>query len=965
VARVQTAPVTEPVWAAETAQLIEQLETDPVGGLGGGEADRRLAVAGPNELLAEAPSPWWRRLLGNLIDPVVLLLLAATVVSTVAWLIEGADGLPLDALVIIVIVIANALIGYLQERRAEAAMDALRALTRNEATVVRDGVAGRRPAAELVPGDVILLAEGDIVPADARVVEAVRLQAAEAALTGESSPVSKSVEPSPADAALGDRSVMVHSGTVIVTGRGRALVTATGDDTEVGRIAELLGSTEQEPTPLQTEIARVGRVLGVVVVAIAVIVVVTVILLDGLRTASDLVEALLIGVSLAVAAVPEGLPAVLSVVLALGVQRMSRRNALVKRLMAVEALGSATVICSDKTGTLTRNEMMVRVLLVPSAELGFTGTGYDPDGRVLNGASDCTDPDALDEARWTLAVADLASDASIRQDGERWIAVGDPTEAALMTARAKVGVEDPFEVVGVRHRSDEIPFSSERQRMSTINVDGDQSALLAVKGAPDQVVDRCRWERRADGPWPLDPDRRRWWHDQVEAIAELGLRTLAVAYRDLGPDRSNAPSPGEDPDIERDLVLCGVVGIIDPPRLEARDAIELAARAGIRVIMITGDHPGTARRIATEVGIIDEGGAVVNGAELAALDDRMLADTVRSTSVFARVAPEQKLMIVQALLTQGEIVAVTGDGVNDAPALRAASIGVAMGVTGSDVSKETADIILADDNIATIVAAVHEGRTIFHNIRSFLRYLLSSNIGEVLTVFLGVVGAGVIGLTEASSGAIASPLLAVQILWINLVTDTGPALALGVDPPRPDLMDRPPREIGRRIIDGPMQRGIGLIGLTMALASLGMLDLKLPGGLLGGPYWGDGDLVTARTGAFTVLVLVQLVNTFNARSDVDSIWGRILINRVLLGAVAVSLALQVAVVHGPWFHAPFGTASLGPTDWLVACLLALSVPAVSEIRKLIRRRGRPGFRLPATSLGQRDDNGRRQRMMEQ
>ena len=692
-----------------------------------------------------------------MIDPVVLLLVAATVVSSAAWLIEGAEGLPLDAIVIIVIVVANAVIGHLQERKAEAAMDALRAMTRNEATVVRDGVDLRCSAAELVPGDVILLVAGDIVPADARVIDAVHLQVAEAALTGESAPVSKSAELSPSDAAPGDRTAMVHSGTVVVTGRGRAVVTATGSDTEVGRIADLLGSTEQQPTPLQTEIAMVGRVLGGAVVAIAVTVVVTVIVLDGLRTASDLVEALLIGVSLAVAAVPEGLPAVLSVVLALGVQRMSRRNALVKRLMAVEALGSATVICSDKTGTLTRNEMMVRTLIVPSAELTFTGTGYDPDGLVLSRGSECTDPEMLDEAQRALAVADLASDASIRLDGDQWIAVGDPTEAALLTARARAGIEGPSDVFGVLRRSDEIPFSSERRRMSTINTDGDRLTLLAVKGDPDQVVDRCRWERRAGHTAPIDPHRRRWWHDQIESIAETGLRTLAIAYRDLGPDRPTTSPAGDGSDVECDLVLCGVVGIIDPPRPEARDAIDLAARAGIRVVMITGDHPGTARRIATEVGIIDRGGVVITGAELAAVDDETaLAETVRSTSVFARVAPEQKLEIVRALLAQGEVVAVTGDGVNDAPALRAASIGVAMGVTGSDVSKETADIILADDNIATIVAAVHEGRTIFHNIRSFLRYLLSSNIGEVLTVFLGVIGAGVLGLTEASSGAIAS-----------------------------------------------------------------------------------------------------------------------------------------------------------------------------------------------------------------
>ncbi len=940
-ARVDTAPVSRPVWTMEVEQLVEQFETDPETGLGDEEAARRLLADGPNELPASAPPPWWRRLLGHLADPVVYLLMAATAVSVAAWMIEGADGLPFDAIAIIVIVIANATIGYLQERKAEAAMDALRALTRNEATVIRSGVTSRLSAVELVPGDVVLLTAGDIVPADARLVEVVAVQAAEATLTGESAPVLKSADPTPAETPLGDRSAMVHSGTIVVTGRGKAVVTATGTDTEVGRIADLLGTTESEPTPLQSEIAHVGRVLGGLVVAIAVVVVITIVVLDGVRTGSDLVEALLIGVSLAVAAVPEGLPAVLSVVLAIGVQRMSRRNALVKRLVSVEALGSATVICSDKTGTLTRNEMMVRTLVVPSGELTFAGSGYDPGIGFESSGIEPDDRNALGEARWALAVADLASDASIRLDDDRWIAVGDPTEAALMTARAKLGVDESSDVVDHLRRTNEIPFSSERRLMSTINVDGDRMSILAVKGAPDRVVGRCRWEYRGGRPSPLDAGRRQWWNERFEALADEGLRTLALAHRTLGDEEAitnQSPPPVGLAEIERDLVLCGVVGIIDPPRLEARDSIALANQAGIRVIMITGDHPGTARRIATEVGIIDGGGAVVTGRQMATVGGSALNDMVHSTSVFARVAPEQKLTIVQALLAQGEVVAVTGDGVNDAPALRAASIGVAMGVTGSDVSKETADMILADDNIATIVAAVHEGRTIFHNIRSFLRYLLSSNIGEVLTVFLGVVGAGLIGLTDAASDGVAAPLLAVQILWINLVTDTGPALALGVDPPSDDLMNRPPRDLGRRIIDRRMQLGIGIIGTTMALASLVMLDLKLPGGLLGGPYWGSGDLVTARTGAFTVLVLLQLVNTVNARSEVESIRGRFLINPLLFAACALSLGLQVAVVHVPWLQKPFGTAALGPTDWLVACLLALSVTVVSEIRKLVLRR---------------------------
>ncbi len=938
-ARLHTAPVAEPVWTVETERLVDELRTDPAAGLTGEEAERRLASVGPNELPSPAPPPWWRRLLGHLADPVVYLLVAAIAVSATAWLVEGGDGLPLDALVIAVIIVANALLGYFQEARAEAAMAGLRAMTGNEATVIRSGTTSRRPAVELVPGDVIVLAAGDIVPADGRLLEAAAMELAEATLTGESAPVPKSIEPAAPMAALGDRSSMVHSGTVVVKGRGRAVVTATGSDTEVGRIAQLLGSTAAEPTPLQREMATVGRVLGAAVVAIAVVVVVTIVLIGELRTATDLVDALLIGVSLAVAAVPEGLPAVLSVVLAIGVQRMSQRNALVKRLMSVEALGSATVICSDKTGTLTRNEMMVRTLVVPTAELEFEGNGYDPVGPITIGgveADDGADSGASwDEARWTLAVAELAGDGSIVFDHDRWLPVGDPTEAALVAARAKVGVDDPSEVVGDVRRAAEVPFTSERRLMSTVNVGSCRPPLLAVKGAPDQVIDRCPWEWRSGRPVDLDADRRQWWRTRVNALADQGLRTLAIAHRHLDPDDAWPTSPGKGR--EDDLVLCGVVGIIDPPRSEARESIALAGQAGIRVVMITGDHPGTALQIAREVGIVGQQGAVVTGPELAAADRSTVAELIRSRSVFARVAPEQKLTIVRALLAQGEVVAVTGDGVNDAPALRAASIGVAMGVTGSDVSKETADMILADDNIATIVAAVHEGRTIFHNIRSFLRYLLSSNIGEVLTVFLGVIGAGVIGLGDAAAGGVVAPLLAVQILWINLVTDTGPALALGVDPPPPGLMELDPRPIGRRVIDRRMQLGIGLIGLTMALAALVMLDLKLPAGLLGGPYWGEGDLVTARTGAFTVLVLAQLVNTVNARSEVESVRGRVLINRLLFVAVAVSLLLQVAVVHLPWLQEPFGTAPLGLVDWLVAWLLALSVVVVSEIRKWVLR----------------------------
>ncbi len=965
---------TDPAWAVRSDRVVEALATDPEAGLGEQQVSQRRALYGPNELPTDEPSPWWRRVASHLADPVVELLLAAIAVATVAWLVEGAEGLPLDAVVIAVIVVANAIIGEVQERRAASAMAALRAMTRNEATVVREGELIRVPAAELVPGDVIALATGDVVPADARLLQASALQTAEAALTGESAPVVRTTAPVPVDTLLADRTPMVHSGTVVVGGRGRAVVTATGLDTEVGHIATLLEATESEPTPLQEEITRVGRTLGIAVVVIAVVVMAVIALVNGLESGADVVETLLIGVSLAVAAVPEGLPAVLSVVLALGVQRMSGRNALVKRLVSVEALGSATIICSDKTGTLTRNEMLVRRVVLGAGTLSLTGTGYGPGGQALIEASDrgagADERDVLDDARWALTVGALASDATVRNDGDRWVAVGDPTEAALVVAAGKLGARtDGFD------RAAEVGFTAERKRMSTINLPASDAGgavggrpVVAVKGAPDRVIDRCRFERRCGREVAIDAKRRWWWHTVVDELAATGLRTLAIAARSLDDDELQR-HVGADPgrvdgagrqggaaasvddaavdhlaeSLESELVLLGVVGILDPPRAEAADAVDLARRAGVRVAMITGDHPVTAGRIANEIGIAGPGDRVVGGTELADIDDESLADLVRHTSVYARVAPEHKLRIVQALLDQDEVVAMTGDGVNDAPALKAANIGVAMGVTGSDVSKEAADMILADDNFATIVAAIHEGRAIFHNIRSFLRYLLSSNIGEVLTVFLGVVGAGIIGLTDAAVDGVAVPLLAVQILWINLVTDAAPALALGVDPPSDDLMHRPPHVAGQRIIDARMQRGIGLIGLTMALATLAMIDLKLPGGLLGGPWWGGDDLVSARTAAFTVLVLAQLVNTVNARSDVTSIRGQLLVNRWLVAAVALSLSLQVAIVQWRPLNEPFGTTPLGLTDWLVAAGLASTVAVVSELRKaVLRRRGASG-----------------------
>ncbi|HZM39214.1 MAG TPA: cation-translocating P-type ATPase [Acidimicrobiales bacterium] len=930
----EMAPPSEP-WLSDADAVARELDTDVRSGLDGAEAAARLARYGPNQLEAAEPVPKWRRFLEQFADPLVYLLVAAVIVSLVAWLLEGADEVPFEVLVILFIIVANAVLGYVQEARAEEAVAALQRMAAASAGVVRDGREQRIPVTDVVPGDLITLAEGDAVPADARLTEAAALKIAEASLTGESEAVLKDATTLAEPAGLGDRLDMVYSGTAVASGRGRAVVTATAMDTEMGTIARLLGSTEEEPTPLQREVSYIGRVLGIAVVIIALVVVAGIFVTSDIEDASDAVEVLLVGVSLAVAAVPEGLPAVLSVVLALGVQRMAKRQAIVKRLSSVETLGSASVVCSDKTGTLTRNEMTILKVVTASGEVDLSGSGYSPEGDVTRGGRPLgagpDDEGLADEVRYVLGGGSLANDAVLSQDGDQWTVQGDPTEAAFLVAERKFGVtenrEARFERVG------EIPFTSERKLMSTFQADAEAGGQVAVvtKGAPDVLLARCTHERVAGEVRPLTDERRSAVLADVDRLAADALRTLAVAYRRL-PEGQPAPDSPEADEFEHELVYIGVAGIIDPPRPEARDAIAEAHGAGVRVIMITGDHPITAARIAADLGIVEPGARTLIGTELEALDDDGFRRAVTDVSVYARVAPEHKLRIVDALQDQGAIVAMTGDGVNDSPALRSADIGVAMGVTGTDVTKEAADMILADDNFATIVHAVEQGRAIFANIRKFLRYLLSSNIGEVLTMFLGVVGAGVLGLRDTGE-AVAVPLLATQILWINLLTDTAPALAMGVDPPPDDVMSRPPRGLHDRIIDREMQIGIGFVGLVMALATLVALDLRLPGGLI----HNGGDIVEARTMAFTTLVLAQLYNAFNARSGRESAFHHLFTNPLLWAAIGTSLLLQVAVVHLPPLNHAFDTTPLSASDWLICAALASSVLWAEELRKLIRR----------------------------
>lgn len=923
-------PVVQDPWRQDVAEIAADLSVDVNEGLSAEEIVARQERYGPNQLEAAEAVPTWRKFLAQFADPLIYLLLGAVVVSLVAWILEGAEEAPFEAIVILVIVILNAVLGYVQEARAEQAVAALQRMAAPTAAVVRDGQEERIEAADIVPGDVLLLAEGDAVSADARLVETASLTVAEASLTGESEAVLKDVATLTEPAGIGDRLNMVFSGTAVTRGRGRAVVTATGMATEIGNVARLLGSTEEARTPLQREVDGIGRALGIAVIGIAAVVMSAILLTSDIEEASDFVDVLLVGVSLAVAAVPEGLPAVLTVVLALGVQRMARQRAIVKKLSSVETLGSASMICSDKTGTLTRNEMTIVTIVTPSGAVDVTGTGYRPEGELRVNGSRLEDDVLLNEVAYLLTGGSLANDAALREVDGQWTIQGDPTEAAFLVADAKVGgltdgLKSRFERVG------EVPFSSERKLMSALEADLEDDGHIAVftKGAPDVLLARCSAERVTGAEVELTASRRDDILTDVDHLADQALRTLAVAYRPLPADER----PVEDESIERDLVYLGMVGIIDPPRSEARDAIGEAKAAGVRVIMITGDHPRTAARIADDLGIVEAGSRTLTGADIEDLDEGGLRDAARDVSVYARVAPEHKLRIVAALQANENIVAMTGDGVNDAPALKAADIGVAMGITGTDVSKEAADMILADDNFATIVTAVREGRAIFANIRKFLRFLLSSNIGEVFTMFFGVLLAGVIGL-DATGEAVAVPLLATQILWINLLTDSAPALAMGVDPPPDDVMRYPPRKLTDRVINWEMWFSIFFIGLVMAIATLVALDLRLDGGLLGG----SGDIVEARTMAFTTLVFAQLFNCFNARSDRISAFNHLFTNRWLWGAIALSIVLQVAVVELGFLNDAFGTTQLSISDWIVCVALASSVLFADEIKKLVERK---------------------------
>ena len=946
----------------EANEVAKALDVDTNTGLSSAEAQRRLEKFGPNQLASAPPVPKWKKFLAQFQDPLVYLLLAATVISLIAWFIERSHGtagevLPFDAIVIILILIVNAVLGYIQEARAEQAVEALAQMTAPQTSVLRDGKIVHINTADVVPGDIVVLGEGDTVSADGRLFAAASLRIAEASLTGESVPVGKKPDTLDSAKALGDRTNMIFNGTSVTQGTGRAIVTGTGMNTHVGKIADMLSQTDDEDTPLQKEMTHVSKILGIAVCIIAAVVLVALFITQGFhKMPDDLIDSLLLAVSLAVAAVPEGLATILTVVLALGVQRMAKHNAIVKKLSSVETLGSASVICSDKTGTLTRNEMTVERIVTPSGEVQLTGTGYEPKGKMLGMGGDAIEESAPvnAEALRTIAVGAFANDGDLRQnDAGQWEIVGDPTEVSLVVASRKIKAE---RALGKLDRVAEVPFTSERKRMAVIGKDSSDNGNLSVyaKGAPDVLLGYCTRIAVGDAVRPMTEGDRQEILATVERLSGEAYRTLGEAYRPLGTT-SLADIPGiktnaagqvtdisEQSDvIERDLIWAGMVGIIDPPRTEVRESVAEAHRAGIRTVMITGDHPLTAARIASDLGIIEKGGKALTGDQLDAMPDEAAFDKATSeVSVYARVAPEHKLKIVESLQRQGNIAAMTGDGVNDAPAVKSADIGVAMGITGTEVTKESAKMILADDNFSTIVAAVREGRVIFDNIRKFLRYLLSSNVGEVFTVFGGVMLAGVLGITQPGTTGVAVPLLATQLLWINLLTDAAPALAMGVDPQTDDVMARSPRKLTDRVIDRDMWIDIAFIGIIMAAVTLIGMDMHLEGGLftdrsIGGTH--EFQMIEARTMGFTILVFAQLFNAIASRSARQSAFVGLFSNKWLWGAIGLSVVLQLVVIYVPFLNSAFGTTPLGPWAWVECICLAAVVLIASEIYKAIMR----------------------------
>jgi len=836
-------------------------------GLGESEAAKRHAHYGPNEIRRGREISMFRIFLQQFNSFIVYILIAAVFISII--LQEYIDGA-----VIISILFVNAVLGFFQEYRAEKAIESLKKMAAFQATIIRDGRKMRVRSSRLVPGDLIVFEAGDRIPADARIIQEHLLEVTESSLTGESHPVRKDSAPMEDTTTLGNMKNMVFGGTSVANGSGSAVVVKIGMDSEMGKIAASIESVEDDETPLQKKLDRLGRRLGIVTVLIC-----GVIIGFGIAKGGNILEMIMVGVSLAVAAVPEGLPIVVTIALALGVKRMAAQNALVKRLPSVETLGCTTVICTDKTGTLTRNEMTVTKLFVNHSVIDITGTGYETSGTFLSSGKEI-DPSP---AELLLRIGVLNNDAALTE--EEGI-IGDPTEACLIVSGAKAGLERAA-LEETFPRINEIPFDSERKRKSTVH-HTNEGPVMYTKGAPDVMLNLCSKIHKNGEVYPLTHEDRRRIDETTQQFASEALRVLLFAYKPMPADKDIDPSD------ESDLIFVGLQGMIDPPREEVKNAIQRCRKAGIRSVMITGDYALTAEAIAAQ---LDIEGDAISGEQIGKMDDEILGNFVSETSVFSRVNPEHKIRIVRALRELGEVVAMSGDGINDAPALKEADIGIAMGITGTDVTKETADMVLLDDKYTSIVKAVEQGRAIYENIKKFVNYLLSSNLGEVLILFIAMI----IGFRDAS-GAIVMPLLATQILWLNLITDGLPAIALGVDPIRKGIMDVPPRSSKEPIITKNMAVNILMISVLMAAGVLFLFNRFLLEGV-----------IVARTVAFTSIVMLEMVRVSMIRAQYRISFFS---NLYLLGAILLSVLLQVAVVYLPAMNLIFKTAPLDLRHWV-------------------------------------------------
>ncbi len=854
-----------------SAEILEDLHTAE-NGISESEAQQRLKATGFNELKEKKKVTLLNLFLNQFKSFLVLILVAAAVIS---YLIGNI----IDAILISIIILLNAVLGFFQEFKAERTLESLKKLSAPQAEVIRDGEERIIDARKLVPGDILVIKEGDKIPADARIIEIANLKVDESSLTGESTPIAKT-DKVLQDVILPERKNMLYMGTVATYGRAKAIIVNTGMNTEIGKIATLIQTAEEE-TPLQVKINAFGKWLGLVIVIVAVISGAI-----GILENYPITDMFLTSAALAVAAVPEGLPALLTITLAIGVQTMSRQKAIVRKLSAVETLGSTTVILADKTGTMTTNEMTVKKIFIDGKEIDVSGVGFEPKGEFsIKGK--LIDPNEIKELVVALTSAALCNDAILSDEGGKWKTIGDPTESALVTVAKKAGLDNK-ELEKKYPRVSEIPFSSDRKMMSTVHK-VDKGFFVYSKGAPEVILSRCNRILR-NREMKLGELQKNDILSAVKEYASNGLRVLAVAYREADNIHEH---------FEKDLVFVGLLGMMDPPRPEVKVAIKTCNDAGIKVMMITGDHKDTALAIARELGLVKDGKVLV-GEELDKLDDTQLEKLVEEVEVYARVSPAHKSRITKILRKKGHIVAVTGDGVNDAPALKDAHIGVAMGIKGTDVAKEASEMVLADDNFATIVKAVEEGRGIYDNIRKFMRYILSANFGEIIIITLAILL------------RIPLPLLPIQLLWINLLTDGLPALALGFDTKDKDIMKRKPRDpkksILNKMVPFMLAGGIlfGLISLTLFFEE-----------------FNNGSLEKARTIVFTTIIVFELLFVFNCRSEKEPIWKiNPFSNKLLLISVTIALLLQIAIVYLPFFNALFKTIPLNLFDWVIVALLS-------------------------------------------